>query len=43
MLGFVASERVLWRSLDWEGYSPERVAQLAPHLAAVFLAAVGLH
>ena len=43
MLGFVASERVLWRSLDWEGYSPERVAQLAPHLAAVFLGAVGLH
>ena len=41
MLGFVASERVLWRSLDWEGYSPERVAQLAPHLAAVFLGAVG--
>ena len=43
MLGFVASERVLWRSLDWEGYSPQRVAQLAPHLAAVFLGAVGLH
>ena len=43
MLGFVASERVLWRSLDWEGYSPARVAQLAPHLAAVFLSAVGLH
>ena len=43
MLGFVASERVLWRSLDWEGYSPERVAQLAPHLAAVFLGAVGFH
>ena len=43
MLGFVASERVLWRSLDWEGYSPERVAQLAPHLAAVFLGAAGFH
>lgn len=43
MLGFVASERVLWRSLDWEGYSPERVAQMAPHLATVFLGAVGLH
>ncbi len=43
MLGFVASERVLWRSLGWEGYSPERVAKLAPHLAAVFLGAVGLH
>jgi len=43
MLGFVASERVLWRSLDWEGYTPDRVAQLAPHLAAVFLGAVGLH
>jgi len=43
MLGFVASERVLWRSLEWEGYSPERVAQLAPHLAAVFLGAVGFH
>ena len=43
MLGFVASERVLWRSLDWEGYSPQRVAQLAPHLAAVFLGAVGFH
>ena len=41
MLGFVASERVLWRSLDWEGYSSERVAQLAPHLAAVFISAVG--
>ena len=41
MLGFVASERVLWRSLDWEAYSAERVAELAPHLAAVFLGAVG--
>ncbi len=43
MLGFVASERVLWRSLGWEGYSSERVAQLAPHLAAVFISAVGFH
>jgi len=42
MLGFVASERVLWRSLGWEGYSPERVTRLAPHLTAVFLGAVGL-
>ena len=41
MLGFVASERVLWRSLGWEGYSSERVAHLAPHLAAVFISAVG--
>ena len=43
MLGFVASERVLWCSLGWEGYSSERVAQLAPHLAAVFISAVGFH
>jgi AcrR family transcriptional regulator len=41
MLGFVASERVFWRALDWEAYSGERVEQLAPHLAAVFLSAVG--
>ncbi len=42
MLGFVANERVLWRSLDWEGYTPDRVAALTPHLRAVFLGAVGL-
>lgn len=41
MLGFVASERVLWRSLGWEAYSSGRVAQLAPHLAGVFISAVG--
>lgn len=43
LLGFVAIERVLWRSLDWNGYSPERASALAPHIVEAFVDALGLN
>jgi AcrR family transcriptional regulator len=43
LLGFVAKKRVLWRSLDWTGYSAERVSGLTPHLVAAFTDALGLN
>ncbi|MDB5642749.1 MAG: transcriptional regulator [Hyphomicrobiales bacterium] len=42
LLGFVASERVLWRSLSWRSYSRPRVAGMIPHLARAFVDALGL-
>lgn len=42
MLGFISNEKVFWRFLGWDGYSPERIETLLPALSEAFVAAAGL-